>query len=127
MDISADAATGAVAVRGGYRVAPGVWAGRGTFRFRPTREGIAITAPAPPGSVLRVQDFLPAAWTEVLHDARVLRTPTAISRVSEQPSGLELGLTLPSANVTRLQGYRRELLVPAGGAVRWSLTARPLR
>jgi len=124
--IAADAQTGEVVVRGGYRIAPGLWAARGAFRFRPTPRGVTLSAPAPAGSTLRIQDFLPAGWTEAAEDARVLRTPIALSRISERPLGLLLGLTFPSANSTDLRGFRREVVVPSGGRIRWSLAARRL-
>jgi hypothetical protein len=123
--ITADARTGEVRVRGGYRTAPGVPAAAAEFRFRPSQRGVTLTASAPPGATLRVQDFLPAAWTRADDDLRVLRTPTAVSRLSEPPVSLLPGVTLPSANSTQLQGFQREVVVPADGRIRWSLAARP--
>jgi hypothetical protein len=125
---SADPASGEVVVHGGYRTEGGSWVERAQeFRFRPQERGVEVTATAPPGSVLRFQDFLPRSWTEVGEGAVELRTPTAASRLSEAPSSLEYGPAFASANALDLLGYRRYVTVPAGGRVSWTLYARRLR
>ena len=124
---SVDPDTGEVVVHGGYRTATGVWALRGCeFRFKPSERGVSMTAVAPAGSVLRFQDYLPAAWTEAVDGARVLMTPTATSWLSDAPSTLDYGLSFASANALQLQGYRRYVTVPASGRVSWTLAARSL-
>ena len=120
-----DDESGEVVVHGGYRTEAGVWPVRGIdFRFKPSARGVTITAAAPPGSVLRFQDWLPAQFTEFVDGGRVLRTPTATSRVSEAPAWLEDGLTLASAYALDLQGRRRYVTVPPSGRVSWTLAAR---
>ena len=125
--LSFDDKTGEVVVRGGYRTLTGVWALQGVdFRFRPSARGVTATASAPPGSVLRYQDFLPADFTEIVGGGVELRTPTFASRLSETPALVEPGLDYASAYALGLRGYRRSVTVPASGNVRWTLTARTL-
>lgn len=125
-DFAVDPQSGEVVVHGGYR-SDGGWALRGVeFRFKPTARGVRISVPAPAGSVLRFQDFLPQRFTAATDLGRALSTPTATSRLSETPSALEYGLTYASANALDLLGYRRYVTVPAGGRVTWTLGARPL-
>ena len=124
---SVDQGSGEVVVHGGYRTPAGVWALRGIdFRFKPGRRSVTLVAPAPPGRLLRFEDYLPAPWTEIADGASVLRIPTAAARVSPAPATLEYGRALTSANSVELQGYRRYVTVPAGGRVTWTLTARKL-
>jgi hypothetical protein len=126
-DFRVDPHSGEVVVRGGYRTEAGAWLERGQeFRFAPAPRGVKVTASAPPGSVLRFQDFLPQAWTEVGEGSVELRTPTSASRLSVAPGTLEYGTTFASANALELLGYRRYVTVPADGRVSWTLAARRL-
>ena len=116
---------GEVVVDGGYRTATGYWALRRThFRFVPSARGVTVVAHAPPGSVLRVQDYLPSAWTRAGDRGRVLSTPTATSRLSQRPILLRPALSFPSANSVALQAFERQLTVPPTGRISWEITAR---
>ena len=104
-DFAVDPQSGEVVVNGGYRIraAVGRCAGSGSASSRPPR-GVRISAPAPAGSVLRFQDFLPQKFTAAAELGRALSTPTATSRLSETPSTLEYGLTYASADALDLLG-----------------------
>jgi len=126
-DFTVEPGSGEVVIHGGYRTESGVWALRGQeFRVKPRARGVTVTATAPPGSVLRFQDFLPQSWTEVVPGAAELRTPTAVSRLSVPPATLEYGTEFTSANSLELLGYRRYVTVPADGRVSWTIAARRL-
>ena len=102
-DFAVDPDSGEVVVHGGYRTEGGTWVERAQeFRFAPTARGVKVTATAPPGSVLRFQDFLPQGWTEVGEGAVELRTPTSASRLSVAPGTLEYGTAFASANALEL-------------------------
>lgn len=125
---SVDPGTGEVVVRGGFRTADKVWVMRDVeFRFTPRPRGVVITVGAPPGSVLRYQDFLPAGWTEAVEASRVLRTPTSESRLSQAPSTVEDGLEYASSYAAGLRGFVRYLTVPASGRAAWAIEARAAR
>jgi hypothetical protein len=122
-----EAASGEIVVHGGYRYADGDWALRGAqFRYRPLERGVAISALAPAGSSLRFQDFMPERWTEVLDGGRLLRTPTAASRLSDAPWTVERSLPRPSGYSVELIGFGRYVTVPPSGRVSWTITARRL-
>ena len=120
--------SGAVVVDGGYRL-PGATSDAlaAEFRYRPLARGVRITATAPPGSVLRFQDFLPERWTEVVEGGALLLTPTASSRLATPPTTVEQGHRAPSAYARELVGFSRYVTVPPNGRVSWIVTARPPR
>ena len=125
---SVDADSGEVVVRVGYRL-PGAAEDlqRAQFSYMPAARGVRLTVTAPPGSVLRFQDFLPEPWTEVVDGGTALRTPTASSRLSVASAAVELGTPAPSAYARELVGFRRYVTVPADGRVSCWITARPQR
>jgi hypothetical protein len=120
-----DPRTGVVTVHGGFRVRPGGWLLRDVvFRFTPRRRSVALEVTLPPGSVLAVHDRLPEPRTTIRDGGRVLRSASVAISLSPRPTSVERAALLASSYARALRDFRRTVIAPPSGRVRWTVAAR---
>jgi hypothetical protein len=113
--------SGTVFIRGRFTTLSGATVESGVrFIFRPTLHGVQQTVEAHAGDRLSFIDFLPPRGVSVRNGGRLLLFGHAASQLHARRVLLRRYGHYSSAYDLRLRAYRRFVLVPRSGLVRWT-------